>query len=135
MVTRTDAGRVLPRVPEDFPGSEPEFFIFRALQRLGFVEDVHFTFQSSFFGGRQTAGGVIIDFFIYDPRMGIAVQSAFYHGRTATQRARDAAQRIEIETRLGLRVEFIDENDARNRPDEAVAEALTGTRGRGPIGA
>lgn len=138
MVTRTrdDAGRLLPQVPEGFSGSEPEFFIFRALQRRGMVEGVHFTFQSSQFGGRQVAGGVIIDFFIHLPvRLAIAVQSTFYHGRTATQRARDATRRIEIEGRLSLRVEFIDEDDARNRPDEAVAEALAGTRGRGPIGA
>ena len=138
MVTRTrdDAGRLLPQVPEGFSGSEPEFFIFRALQRRGMVEGVHFTFQSSQFGGRQVAGGVIIDFFIHLPvRLAIAVQSTFYHGRTTTQRARDATRRIEIEGRLSLRVEFIDEDDARNRPDEAVAEALAGTRGRGPIGA
>lgn len=134
MVTRTDAGRVLLRVPEDFPGSEPEFFIFRALQRRGMVEGVDFIFQSSFLGGRTRRGGVDVDFLVFSPRVGIEIQSAFFHTRTSTQRATDALRRIALESN-GLRVEFIDENDARNRPDEAVAEALAGTRGRGPIGA
>jgi len=134
VVTRTDAGRVLLRVPEDFPGSEPEFFIFRALQRRGMVEGVDFIFQSSFLGGRTRRGGVDVDFLVFSPRVGIEIQSAFFHTRTSTQRATDALRRIALESN-GLRVEFIDENDARNRPDEAVAEALAGTRGRGPIGA
>tara|TARA_Y100000310_G_scaffold3792_1_gene4668 strand:+ start:12943 stop:13353 length:411 start_codon:yes stop_codon:yes gene_type:complete len=136
MVTRTrdDAGRLREVKPPDFLGSEPEFFIFRALQRRGMVEGIHFAFQSAFFGGRQTRGGAIVDFFVRSPRVGINVQSEFFHQRTSAQRANDALQRIAIES-SGLRVEFISEDDARNRPDEAVAEALAGTRGRGPIGA
>jgi len=34
----------------------------------------------------------------------------------------------------GLRVEFIQEEEAINNPDEAVREALAGIRGKGPQG-
>jgi very-short-patch-repair endonuclease len=132
--TRTDARRLTEQVPPDFDGSEPEFFIFRALERRGMVRGVDFVFQSSFLGGRTRRGGVDVDFLIFSPRLGIEVQSAFFHTRTSTQRANDNLRRLALEGQ-GLRVEFIDENEARNRPDEAVFEALAGTRGRGPIGA
>ncbi len=85
------------------------------------------------FGGRHVRGGTIVDFIIRSPYVGINVQSKYYHNRTTDQRAHDAIQRATLEA-SGLRVEFIQEEEAINSPDEAVREALAGTRGKGPQG-
>ena len=133
MTTRDIAGRPLKPVPDDWPGSEPEYRINQALLRTGRKAGIDFIYQNKFFGGRISRGGVIIDFVVQSPRVGINVQSEFFHLRTSKQRAADRIAREATEL-SGLRLEFIDENDARDRPDEALAEALAGTRARGPLG-
>ena len=61
------------------------------------------------------------------------MQSEYFHNLKAGDRAQDAIKRATLEGE-GLRVEFISEEEAINRPDAAVREALAGTRGRGPLG-
>ena len=78
-------------------------------------------------------GGAVVDFIIRSPYVGINVQSKYYHNRTTDQRGHDALQRAALEAN-GLRVEYIQEEEAINNPDEAVREALAGTRGKGPQG-
>ncbi|MCH8315287.1 MAG: hypothetical protein IIA64_04875 [Planctomycetes bacterium] len=131
------AGRPLPAIPQEWidrGGSDLEYFIWLALNKIGLREGVDFVYQVSRFGGRNTSGGVIVDFVVFSPFVGIEVQSDFHHLLKAKQRAKDliAQQQLELS---GMRVEFIGEEDARNRPVEAVREALAGTRARGPIGA
>ena len=137
--TRTTTGRPVEQVPEHWlarGGSRPEYWIYRALYRAGFKEGFgpgHFIYQAKRFGGRLTRGGAVVDFEVFFPHVGINVQSKYFHNRTTRQRAHDRLQRAALEAR-GLRLEFISEEEAINRPDEAVREALAGTRGKGPLG-
>jgi hypothetical protein len=135
--TRTVTGKPVEQVPEWWfarGGSQPEYWVYRAIVRTGRLEENgDFIYQSKFFGGRLTRGGAVVDFIIKSPRVGINVQSKYFHNRTTDQRAHDALQRASLEA-SGLRVEFIQEEEAINSPDEAVREALAGTRGKGPIG-
>lgn len=136
-IQRDVAGRQLPTIPQEWidrGGSDLEYFIWLALNRIGLREGVDFTYQVSRFGGRNTSGGVIVDFVVFFPFVGIAVQSDFHHLLKSKQRAKDLIDQQQLEL-SGMRVEFIGEDDARNRPVEAVREALAGTRARGPIGA
>jgi len=130
-------GELLPAVPEWWTlqrgGSNLEYYIWQAILRTGRVENLDFVFQSRLFGGRINTGGAVADFLIFSPRVGINVQSLYYHGTTAQQRAHDELQRIAIEGD-GLRLEYIQEDDAINRPDQAVREAIAGIGNRGPIG-
>ena len=66
-------------------------------------------------------------------RVAISVQSDYWHNRTAGQRAHDVAIRSMLEG-FGIRVEYIDEDEAINDADRAVDDAITGTRATGPIG-
>ena len=134
--TRTVTGQPVERVPEwwlERGGSQPEYWIYRAIIRTGRLEFVDFIYQKKQFGGRLQRGGAIVDVEIFSPHVGINVQSNYFYSRTTNQRAHDRIQRAELE-RNGFRLEFIDETEAVNRPDAAVREALAGTRGRGPIG-
>ena len=137
-VTRTVTGQPVEEVPEWWlarGGSRPEYWIWRALYRFGLSEEAgDFTYQAKKFGGRLERGGAIVDFEIFNPEhLGINVQSEYFHNRTTNQRAHDALQRAELEA-SGLRLEFIQEEEAINSPDRAVREAIAGTRGKGPIG-
>ena len=135
--TRTVTGQPVEEVPEWWlarGGSQPEYWVYRALVRTGRLEENgDFIYQSKFLGGRLTRGGSVVDFLIKSPRVGINVQSKYFHSRTSQQRAHDALQRASLEAN-GLRVEFIQEEEAINSPDEAVREALAGTRAKDPLG-
>ena len=135
--TRTVTGAPVEEVPEWWlarGGSQPEYWIYRAIIRTGRLEEAgDFSYQSKHFGGRLTRGGAILDFIIRSPYVGINVQSAYWHNRTTDQRAHDALLRATLEA-SGLRVEFIQEEEAINSPDQAVREDLAGTRGKGPQG-
>ena len=74
-----------------------------------------------------------MDFLLVAPRMGINVQSLYYHARTTEQRSHDAIVRAMLEG-AGIRVEYISEEQAINAPDEAVENAIAGIGGKGPIG-
>lgn len=132
--TRTVTGAPVEEVPEWWTGSQPEYWVYRAIIRTGRLEEAgDFIFQVKQFGGRHIRGGAIVDFIIRSPYVGINVQSKYYHNRTTDQRAHDVLLRASLEA-SGLRVEFIQEEEAINSPDEAVREALAGTRGKGPQG-
>ena len=135
--TRTVTGKPAEEVPLwwlERGGSQPEYWVYRAIIRTGRLEEAgDFSYQSKQFGGRTVRGGAVVDFIIRSPHVGINVQSLYYHNRTTGQRAHDAIQRASLEV-SGLRVEYIQEEEAINSPDAAVAEALAGTRGKGPQG-
>ena len=66
------------QVPDGF--TLPEWNVFQALARLGKKHNIDFVFQSPFMGGRQTRGGLVIDFlFINPPDLAINVQGEFFH--------------------------------------------------------
>ena len=135
--SRTNAeGKRLPKVPRwwtvERGGSDIEYYVWQAILRTKRIEFIDFVFQNRLFGGKVT-GGAVVDFLIFSPRVGINIQSVFFHGTTAAQRAFDQLQRINIE-RNGLRLAYISEEDALNRPDGAVRDAIAGVNQRGPLG-
>ena len=110
-----------PPPPNEWPGSIPEWYIFRALEAL----KVDFSYQSSRMGGRLDKGGAILDFFIPALNLGINVQSTFYHyGRTESV-VNDNLQRIALEGQ-GIQMIFIDEEDAIANPIRFTQDALRG---------
>lgn len=129
---RGPQGNILPIVPDSWPGSDPEYYVYRAILRTGRTEGVDFQYQKNTFGGRTQRGGIIPDFAIFVPRVGINVQGARFHTPPFGSVAFDRMQRVQLE-KAGLRMEFISETEAQLRPDAAVREAIAGTRGRGPL--
>ena len=130
-------GRPLPQVPEewtDLGGTAPEYYIYLAIERTGRQHGVDFWYQRAFLGGRLVRGGITPDFIIQFPRVGINVQGERYHFPPLGSPRRDQMQRVTLE-RMGIRMEYISENEARSNPDGAVRGAIAGTRGRGPLGA
>ena len=131
---RGPQGNILPQVPDAWPGSKPEYYVYRAILRTGRKEGVDFQYQKNTFGGRTQRGGIIPDFAIFVPRVGINVQGARFHTPPFGSVALDRMQRVQLE-KAGLRMEFISETEAQLRPDAAVRDAIAGTRGRGPLDA
>ena len=113
----------LPNVPPDWKGSVPEFYIFWALQRVGLHPDIDFTYQSYEMGGRMQAGGAVVDFIIPEYSLAINVQSIRYHYATSQQKTHDRFLRAMLEG-YGIRVIYIDEEDALKDPIFYVKEAL-----------
>ncbi len=135
--TRTVTGQPVEAVPEwwlELGGSRPEYWIYRAITRTGrLMEAGDFSYQVTKFGGLGIRGSFDVDFIVKSPYVGIEVQSLYFHNLKSKDRAHDALRRATLEAD-GLRVEFISEEEAINRPDAAVREALAGTRGKGPLG-
>jgi len=110
--------------PDGWPGSGPEWLVFRELERTGLKEGVDFLYQSVRFGGRQQKGGAIFDFEIYNPPdLCINVQSEFFHYSTVDQRSHDALRRAQVESQ-GVTLIFIDEADLRKNARFFVRAAL-----------
>jgi len=118
--------KAYPPPPETWAGSLPEWAIYHALITLGKREGIDFIYQSSQMGGRLEKGGAVIDFLFLDPpNLAINVQSTYYHYRTATQRTRGALQKAQIES-YGIRLIYIQEENALREPRWFVMEALSG---------
>lgn len=114
------------QAPYDFPGTSPEYAVYRALETLqerGEISD--FQFQSPAMGGRATRGGAVLDFYVPELRLGINVQSVYWHyGKPANLRY-DRLQRTALEG-SGIKVVYIDEADAMSDALYYVREALRG---------
>lgn len=118
--------QAFPEPPETWVGSRPEWAIYHALLSLGKKEGVDFTYQSSQLGGRMEKGGAVIDFLFYDPpNLGVNIQSTYYHYREVSQRVKGAMQRAQLEA-YGIKMIYIDEEDALKAPRYFVMEAMAG---------
>jgi len=112
-----------PEPSEDWVGSRPEWAVYYALLRLGMKGK--FTYQSPQLGGRTARGGAVLDFYLPSLDLAINVQSAFYHYASTPQQARGEMQKIQLEN-MGIRVIYIEEEDALREPIYYVREALAG---------
>ncbi len=112
-------------LPANFPGSLPEYLVVRALEKLGKIEGVDYSYQAPFMGGRLDKGGMIIDFLFFDPPdLAINVQGEYWHyGFGSEIKARDIIAREQL-AGLGITLIFIDENDVLENADFYVREAL-----------
>ena len=108
-----------PEPPDSWPGSRPEWFIFRALEAL----KVDFTYQSNRMGGRLDKGGAVLDFFIPSLGLGINVQSLYWHYGRLGGAVSDNLQRIALEGQ-GIVMIYIDEESAISNPIWYTQEAL-----------
>lgn len=107
-------------------GSEPEMAVFNALLRLGKRPGVDFSFQSKQFGGRIDKGGRVLDFEIYEPKMGINVQGVYFHYEKGSAIIQSDIQTRAFLASMGLTLIFIDEDDALKDAGFYVREALQG---------
>ena len=107
--------------PLDWPGTRPEYAIQWALIRL----KIGFEFQSSKLGGRQERGGAILDFFLPEYNLAINIQSFYWHYGRPGAIASDLLQREALEG-MGIKVIWIDEDDALRAPLYYTQEALKG---------
>jgi len=112
-------------LPLGWPGTRPEFLVYRALEGLGYKAGLDFDYQSSQQGGRSERGGSILDFYIPSLNLGINVQSVYWHYGRPEQVMRDEFQRESLEAQ-GIRVVYLDENDILRNARFYVQQALQG---------
>ena len=124
--------RPLPSVPTDFTGSDAEYYVFVGLLRHGLREGTDFKYSPRPSLSTVNRGDFIPDFELHKLRIIIQVQSAYFHSKTATQRAVDYITARSLESK-GFRVRYISESQARADAYFYVGQALTGETD-GPIG-
>jgi len=115
--------RPLPKVPDDWTGSAPEFYIYWALCVVGYSDKSDY--QVPQMGGRLTKGGTVLDFYIPSLNLAIMVQSVRFHLADPDQRQADALIKAQL-TSMGMSVIYIDEEDALRNPIYYVTEAIAG---------
>lgn len=101
--------------------SQPELAVYGALKKTG----LDFQFQSRFFGGTQVRGGLVADFYLPSLSLVINVQSFYWHYGNPQRIAQDRIQQIALEGQ-GIRVIYIDEQDALKDATRFVQDALRG---------
>ena len=112
--------------PPDWAGSLPEYMVYNSLTTTFRLRDGNeFDYQTSLLGGRMSKGGVVLDFFFYDPPdLAINVQGEYYHyGMGATVSQNDVFVRAQMAGQ-GIQLIFIDENDIYRDVDYYVRQAL-----------
>ncbi len=97
---------------ETLLATQPELAVYRALSRLG----IEFQFRSKMMGGEAP------DFYVPDLSLAISVQGEYCMSDT---NAKNMLQRTALEGQ-GLRVIYIDAEDALRAPNFYVEEALAG---------
>lgn len=108
-------------------GTYPEFLVFEYLEEeANLVSGTDFIFQSSQMGGRQVAGGSVVDFEVMSHQVFIRVQGVFFHVGDPQVEGRDIMSKAAIESATGWEVVDVFENDLYERRDYTVAQALLG---------
>ncbi len=59
--------------------SYPEATFHYELTRRRYVDGIHYSFQSSLFGGRLEFGGAVVDFLFLDRPLAVRVQGIYWH--------------------------------------------------------
>ena len=124
MVTSNQSNTTI-QLPASWEGSIPEYMVLQALNRLGLLYGVEFTYQSPLLGGRMEKGGAIVDFLFNDPPdLGINVQGEYWHyAQGITKIMSDDMARATLAGQ-GINLIMIDENDIYKDVDFYVREAL-----------
>ena len=92
--------------------SYPEAVVHYELTRRRLVDGIHYSFQSSMFGGRTELGGCVVDFLFLDRPLALRVQGTYFHlpFDRMGHGTGDEDQRLLIESR-GLRCVDLWENE------------------------
>ena len=119
----TQASQV--QIPENWPGSGPEYIAYQTFIQLGKDPQEDFTYQSPRMGGRMEKGGLILDFlFRNPPDLAVNVQGSYYHYEFGVEvRARDMMARASL-AGDGSTLVFIDDDDLMRDPAYYCREAL-----------
>ncbi len=92
-------------------GTPAEWNVYKSLLKLGKKQGIDFSYQSSLMGGRPDMGGSVLDFYLPTLNLAINVQED------------DELQRTQLRS-MGIRLEFISEEEAIGNPDYYVSEAI-----------
>jgi hypothetical protein len=113
------------QIPNNWPGSGPEYIAYQTFMELGKEPGEDFTYQSAQMGGRLDKGGIILDFvFTNPPDLAVNVQGVYYHYEFGVEvRARDIMARAMMAGN-GIALIFIDDDDLMRDPTYYCREAL-----------
>ena len=113
------------QVPNNWPGSGPEYIAYSTFIELGREPGQDFTYQSPLMGGRLDKGGFIIDFMFTDPPdLAINVQGVYYHYEFGVEaKARDVMARASLAGQ-NITLIFIDDDHLLSDPRYYCREAL-----------
>lgn len=118
MVTQTQ------QVPDDWPGSLPEYIAYQTFVELGLEPGHDFTYQSPLMGGRMDKGGLVLDFLFPDRNLAVNVQGVYYHYEFGVEsKARDTMARAGLAAD-DITLIFIDDDDLLQDPKYYCREAL-----------
>jgi len=113
------------QVPDNWPGSVPEYIAYEAFVSLGKVPNEDFIYQSSQMGGRMDKGGAVLDFlFLNPPDLGVNIQGVYYHYEFGIEaKGRDVMARAQMAGQ-GITLIFVDDDDLFRDPEYYCREAL-----------
>ena len=112
------------QVPDDWPGSAPEYIAYQTFVELGLEPGNDFTYQSPLMGGRMDKGGLVLDFLFPDRNLAVNVQGVYYHYEFGVEsKARDTMARASL-AGDDITLIFIDDDDLLQDPKYYCREAL-----------
>ena len=113
------------QVPNDWPGSVPEYVAYQTFVQLGKEPGQDFTYQSPLMGGRMDKGGLVIDFMFNDPPdLAENVQGVYYHYEFGVEaKAQDIMAKASLAGQ-NITLIFIDDDDLMSDPRYYCREAL-----------
>ena len=113
------------QVPNNWPGSIPEYVAYSTFIKLGREPGQDFTYQSPLMGGRLDKGGFVLDFMFSDPPdLAVNVQGVYYHYEFGVEaKARDVMARASLAGQ-NITLIFIDDDHLLSDPRYYCREAL-----------
>lgn len=111
--------------PDWWTGTRPEWAVYWGLQKNGLQDGLDFTYQARLPG---VGAGYYsqVDFLVDTYSIGIEVQGKFWHYGQGQQKIATDLFREQLFAGQGIKIVFIDEQDALEDPTYFVREALEG---------
>jgi very-short-patch-repair endonuclease len=117
------AGDIPPSIRERFPNmTKPEWAVWWGLVKNGKIPDEDFVYQNVLMGIGVSYYSTV-DFLLQKEHLALEVQGVYWHYMEAEREFRDI-ERFQQLASYGIYLIFIDEEDALERPEYIVREAL-----------